>query len=550
MRDGTRTNTQHFAWYDLGISVLNFNRPAARNALGKTFMAQFRSALTNLRFDEQVRVVILRSMVDRVFCAGADLKERAGMSPMEVAAFVHGLRTAFGDLESLPMPTIAAIDGAALGGGLEVALATDLRVAGAGAKLGLPETKLAIIPGAGGTQRLPRLIGPSKAKELIFTGRVLDAKGALEKGLVNYAVDGSAFEKSLALAREILPAGPVAVRMAKLAVDKGSQLDLYDRSAAFGPQIEEEGLTARLIAIGSDTPIGGDENGCTPFIFNTTGHTSKYPWIPLVVRGGCSFVEKVRCMQESGAAAVVVGDNIDQSGLITMYASDDSSDILIPSVFVPRWEYLELRMLAMNENPSADTLEKPNRFTLRPVISRITSVKEYLPGEEEQPQPDPTKGIPELVIRLEPSDSGVPFFEILLIATLSPIAIAFFLWAAWIQRIILKHWNEVASTKMVNALPVRKYDPLDRLAEADVSCPICLEDYVEDDELRVLLCTHEFHVACVDKSAAEEAKPWEPSSIFSYQQLGRVFGRTDTIVRAASSDCWGIFSASKYDWDI
>ncbi|KAJ3218813.1 hypothetical protein HDU67_004061 [Dinochytrium kinnereticum] len=211
---------------DEGISILNFNRPTARNALGVNFMKEFRGALDQLRFDEKVRVVVLRSMVDRVFCAGADLKERATMTPSQVAAFVHGLRSAFSDLESLPVPTISAIDGAALGGGLEVALATDIRVAGAGAKLGLPETRLAIIPGAGGTQRLPRIIGVSKAKELVFTARVLDAKGALSYGLVNHAVEGLAFEKAIALAREILPGGPIAVRMAKQAVDKGSQLDM------------------------------------------------------------------------------------------------------------------------------------------------------------------------------------------------------------------------------------------------------------------------------------------------------------------------------------
>ncbi|KAI8847616.1 ClpP/crotonase-like domain-containing protein [Chytridium lagenaria] len=211
---------------DEGISIINFNRPQARNALGVQFMSEFRSVLDHLRFDEKVRVVVVRSLVDRVFCAGADLKERATMSPAQVAAFVHGLRSAFSDLESLPVPTISAIDGAALGGGLEVALATDIRIAGAGAKLGLPETRLAIIPGAGGTQRLPRIIGVSKAKELVFTGRVLDARSAFSYGLVNHAVDGSAFEKALAIAREVIPGGPVAVKMAKQAIEKGSQLDM------------------------------------------------------------------------------------------------------------------------------------------------------------------------------------------------------------------------------------------------------------------------------------------------------------------------------------
>ncbi|KAJ3382937.1 hypothetical protein HDU84_003944 [Entophlyctis sp. JEL0112] len=177
------------------------------------------------------------------------------MSQPDVAAFVYGLRTAFSDLESLPAPTIAAIDGAALGGGLEIALAADIRVAGAGAKLGLPETKLAIIPGqvppfswplpkfcsAPRTQRLPRLIGISRAKELVFTGRVLDAKAALNIGLVNHAVDGLAYEKAIEIAREILSSGPVAVRMAKQAIDKGVQVDL-----ATGMAIEQ-GCYAQII---------------------------------------------------------------------------------------------------------------------------------------------------------------------------------------------------------------------------------------------------------------------------------------------------------------
>ncbi|HJW09614.1 MAG TPA: enoyl-CoA hydratase-related protein, partial [Holophagaceae bacterium] len=205
---------------------LGLDRPAARNALGRELMAEFRETLSELRFDPAVRVVILHSLVPGIFCAGADLKERATMGQAEVAAFVHGLRAAFTELEDLPMPVLAALEGAALGGGLELALACDLRVAGMDAKLGLPETGLAIIPGAGGTQRLPRLIGKSKAKELIFTGRRIDAEEALRLGLADRAVPaGQALEEAKALAREILPNGPVALRMAKLAVNRGVEVD-------------------------------------------------------------------------------------------------------------------------------------------------------------------------------------------------------------------------------------------------------------------------------------------------------------------------------------
>lgn len=135
------------------------------------------------------------------------------------------------ELENLPMPTIAALDGVALGGGLEMALACDMRVAASTAKMGLVETRLAIIPGAGGTQRLPRLIGQSLAKELIFTARVLDGIEAHRLGIVNHVQEqnsngNAAYLKALALAKEILPQGPIALRAAKKAVSAGAQTDL------------------------------------------------------------------------------------------------------------------------------------------------------------------------------------------------------------------------------------------------------------------------------------------------------------------------------------
>ncbi|GLH73924.1 enoyl-CoA hydratase [Geothrix limicola] len=211
---------------DSGIALLGLDRPEAKNALGRRLMEEFRRALAELRSDSAVRVVVLHSRVPGVFCAGADLKERAAMSPAETTAFVHGLRSAFTEVEDLPMPVIAVLEGAAFGGGLELALAADLRVAGAEAKLGLVETSLAIIPGAGGTQRLPRLIGAARAKELIFTARRIGAEEAERIGLVDrVAPAGGALDAALALAREILPNGPVAVRMAKQAVNKGLEVD-------------------------------------------------------------------------------------------------------------------------------------------------------------------------------------------------------------------------------------------------------------------------------------------------------------------------------------
>jgi methylglutaconyl-CoA hydratase len=169
-----------------------------------------------------VNVLIVSSSVPNVFSAGADLKERQGMAESEVAGFVDSLRQAFTLLENLSVPTIAAIEGAALGGGLELALCCDLRIAGRNAILGLPETALAIIPGAGGTQRLPRLIGPSKAKELVYLARRLSADEALMYGIINERVDaGKAVERAQDMANIMAGHGPIALRMAKKAIDAG-----------------------------------------------------------------------------------------------------------------------------------------------------------------------------------------------------------------------------------------------------------------------------------------------------------------------------------------
>ena len=218
---------ERLAGADTGIVLVGLDRPASRNALGRQLLAEFWEALGELRGDPAVRVVLVHSLVPGVFCAGADLKERAAMSPTEAEAFVQGIRSTFTELEALPMPVLAALEGAAFGGGLELALAADLRVAGADARMGLVEAALALIPGGGGTQRLPRLIGPARAKELIFSARRIDAAEAERLGLVNHLVPaGQALAAALDLAREILPNGPIALRMAKQAVNEGLELDL------------------------------------------------------------------------------------------------------------------------------------------------------------------------------------------------------------------------------------------------------------------------------------------------------------------------------------
>ena len=229
-----------------GITVLSLNRPQAKNALSRDLVCQLFEALEAVRYNTNVRVVVLRSLIPRIFCSGADLKERASLTPKEVNAFVNKLRLMTNTIDNLPCPVIAAIDGVALGGGLEIALACDIRTAAVSSKMGLVETKLAIIPGAGGSQRLPRIVGVAKAKELIYTGRILDGKQAFEIGLVNSIVeqnfDGdAAYLKALAIASEILPNGPIGVQMAKAAINKGTEVDLS--TACF----IEESCYARLI---------------------------------------------------------------------------------------------------------------------------------------------------------------------------------------------------------------------------------------------------------------------------------------------------------------
>ncbi|KAJ6539551.1 ClpP/crotonase-like domain-containing protein [Mycena capillaripes] len=212
-----------------GITCLSLNRPEAKNAISLTLLKELHESLETVRSDTSVRALILRSTTPGAFCAGADLVERRTMSDAQVADFLTNLRAALGLLESLPMPTIAAIDGPALGGGLESALACDLRVAAFGVeKIGLPETGLGIIPGAGGTQRATRLLGQSKAKDLIFTGRLLSAKEAYEWGLVDYISEpgSTAFDKALSLAEMIARNAPLAVRAAKHVISRSDDLPL------------------------------------------------------------------------------------------------------------------------------------------------------------------------------------------------------------------------------------------------------------------------------------------------------------------------------------
>uniref|UniRef100_UPI00398E78BB enoyl-CoA hydratase domain-containing protein 2, mitochondrial n=1 Tax=Pristiophorus japonicus TaxID=55135 RepID=UPI00398E78BB len=222
---------RHLHGDNSGIAAVLMSRPHARNSLGNVFVKQLEEAVEDLRQDRRVRVVLFKSQIKGVFCAGADLKERAKMSNTEASHFVHKLRSLMSNIACLPMPTIAAIDGYALGGGLELALACDLRVAASSAKMGLIEVTRGLLPGAGGSQRLPRLVGIGMAKELIFTGRQIDGEQAVSMGLVNDSViqndlGDAAYHKALDLAKEILLQGPVALRMAKQAMNRGIEVDI------------------------------------------------------------------------------------------------------------------------------------------------------------------------------------------------------------------------------------------------------------------------------------------------------------------------------------
>ncbi|BDG43231.1 enoyl-CoA hydratase [Saccharococcus caldoxylosilyticus] len=216
-----------YEFQENGIAIVTLNRPETANALSTSLLNELSELLGDLAFRKDIRVVIVTGAGEKVFCAGADLKERAGMNETEVRKTVALIRETINQVEQLPQPVIAVLNGSAFGGGLELALACDIRVAVDTAQLGLTETSLGIIPGAGGTQRLPRLIGKGKAKELIFTAKRITAQEAAQIGLVEYVVPrAQLMEKALEIAGQIAANAPIAVRQAKLAVNRGLDVDL------------------------------------------------------------------------------------------------------------------------------------------------------------------------------------------------------------------------------------------------------------------------------------------------------------------------------------
>jgi enoyl-CoA hydratase/carnithine racemase len=216
------------------VATVTLARAEAANALSRALVADLRAALSDLAADAALAVVVLTGAGDRAFCAGADLKERRGMTLDQTRGVLDELNLLMNQVAAFPRAVIAAINGVAFGGGLELALAADLRLAAEGAQLGLTEVRLGIIPGAGGTQRLARLCGVAVAKELILSGRRVDAATALGLGIVGRVVPAAdLMAAASALAAEIAQGGPLAVAQAKRAIDDG-----FGRPLAEGLAVE------------------------------------------------------------------------------------------------------------------------------------------------------------------------------------------------------------------------------------------------------------------------------------------------------------------------
>ncbi|RDU35503.1 enoyl-CoA hydratase [Neobacillus piezotolerans] len=209
------------------IGIITINRPEAMNAFNYDTLVRLQEVVEEVSENNDVRVVIFTGAGGKAFSVGADLKERKTLTIEQVLRNVGKISEVFNLVDLMPQPTIAAINGFCFGGGMELALACDFRIAEEGIQLGLTETSLAIIPGAGGTQRLPRLIGQAKALELILGAHRLTAGEANTYGLLTrIAGEGRAMEQSLEFAAQLLNNGPIALRQAKLAIKKGMDTDL------------------------------------------------------------------------------------------------------------------------------------------------------------------------------------------------------------------------------------------------------------------------------------------------------------------------------------
>lgn len=210
-----------------GIALITINRPKALNALNKDTLLEIKAAAEEAAFDDDIQVLIITGAGEKAFVAGADITYMMNINALQGRQFGMIGQQVFRMIENLPKPVIAAVNGFALGGGLELAMACDFRVCSENSKFGQPEVGLGVIPGFGGTQRLPRLVGAGMAKELLFTGDTIDAFEALRIGLVNHVVFAeNLLDFTRKLARKICFRGQLAVRLCKSAVNEGLQTDI------------------------------------------------------------------------------------------------------------------------------------------------------------------------------------------------------------------------------------------------------------------------------------------------------------------------------------
>lgn len=209
------------------IATITFNRPKVLNALNEASLKEFSHAIDKVTGDEDIRVLILTGAGDKSFVAGADITEFLKFNALKAKIFSEMGHGIVSRLQELPIPVIAAVNGFALGGGCEVVIACDFIYASENAMFGLPEINLGIIPGFGGTQRLPRLIGKNRAKEMIFTGKMITAAEAQAMGLVNkVCIQGQLMDEVLNVARIIVSKGKISLRAAKQAINAGMDVDL------------------------------------------------------------------------------------------------------------------------------------------------------------------------------------------------------------------------------------------------------------------------------------------------------------------------------------
>jgi methylglutaconyl-CoA hydratase len=239
---------------------VTLDRPEVRNALSRAVNLRLQDIAAELNEQSDVRAIVVTGAGDKAFCAGADLKERRGVAANESMSFINAIAGAINAFGELRKPTICMMNGSAYGGGLELAMACDFRVCVEGAEMGLTEVRLGIIPGAGGTQRLPRLIGESRAKEMILLGRRIGAAQALAWGLVHQVVPRAQLKTSVdALLAELAGCAPLSVTSAKSAIERGAARSLED-----GLAIERECYEVTLFSEDRDEGLAAFAEGRTP----------------------------------------------------------------------------------------------------------------------------------------------------------------------------------------------------------------------------------------------------------------------------------------------